>query len=93
MISDSGNLPFVQYKPVSAPCAYCDEECTGTIGFMDDKTKSEHCCTFCYEHVVQMRHLLFKWTDDYVFRQIKSLKKLEQTPRVVLAIEKYKEKI
>lgn len=93
MISDSGNLPFIHYEPVSSPCAYCAEECIGTIGFMDDMTKSAHCCPFCYEHVVHLRPLLFEWSDDYIFSQIVCLKKLEQTPRVILAIEKYKERI
>jgi Fe-S-cluster-containing dehydrogenase component len=93
MISESGQLPLHIYQPPSVPCKYCSEACTGTIGDMLDRNKSYNSCYFCYEHVAQLRPLLFEWTDDYVFRQIKELKKLEQTPRVLLAIEKYKEKL
>jgi hypothetical protein len=92
-ISESGHLPLHIYQPPSVPCKYCSEPCTGTIGDMLDRKKSYNCCYFCYEHVAQLRPLMFEWTDDYVFRQIKKLKRLEQTPRVLLAIEKYKERI
>ena len=93
MISESGQIPLISYQPVSAPCKYCSEKTTGTIGYLNDTQKTDHCCTFCYDHVAQLRSLLFEWDDDYVFQQIKRLKKLEQTPRVLLAIEKYKERI
>jgi len=46
-------------------CEICNtRESNGTVGHMDDRTKSTEVCSYCYHNVLKMTPLVDLWLKD-----------------------------